>query len=227
MKVIYKDGAPLSTLVCSAMGLDLEPGKLDGTCAICGIKGPGMVAASTRETFTASEFLHDTRLFCPCCDHMYNENKFRFTGWVVSPGYYKVLKHGEVMAAAFTTPLPFALYSTTTGKKQGWIRMAQSINHSREYLKIGWDMEAIHVSDKTLRQHAVVARFIQEHEVPIRVVLAAGEIPPNLLKRIPPADQLPLLKHVKHHARDIAWKWILMFWPKELNFKIKGELPWH
>jgi len=227
MRVTYNIAEPLSTLVCSAMNLDLEQGTLEGTCAICGLKGPGMLAASTRETFTASEFLHDTRLFCPCCNYMYNENKFRFTGWVVSPGHYKILKHGEILAVALTASLPFALYSTTTGKKQGWIRMARSINYSREYLKIGWDMETIHTSDATLHQHAAVARFMQEHDIPLRVVLASGELPPNLLKRIPPADQLPLLKHVKHHARDIAWEWVLMFWPRELNFQVTGELPWH
>jgi hypothetical protein len=226
MKAMYAEGAPLSSLVCSAMDLDLEQGELDGTCAICGRAGPGMVQASTRETFTASEFLHDTRAFCPECNYMYNDNQFRFTCWICTPGAFTKLKHVDVLAALFSATVPFVLYSTTTGKKQGWIRMAQAVNLSKSYLKIGWDMELIHASESTMKQHAVVAKFMQDHDVPVHVVLASGEVPPNLLKRIPAEDQLPLLKHVKKHAKDIAWEWVLMFFPKELNFEIAGELPW-
>lgn len=202
-----------SELVCAALNLPAPGGGYGGRCGLCGQLGEHMLVPNYRETFTGAEFVHDTRLVCPSCNAMYNDNQFRYANWLCHPGGFLKMKPGDVLATilALDGPYPFVCYTTSTYKKQGWIRLLRALNFSNQFMTVGWDMTLVHLRRDKLVARADLVHWLVGNGVK-RGFLLDGTVPLGVLKHLPPATARDVIHFLAGMRRDISWQWVVHFY---------------
>jgi len=204
----------MSQMVTDALSIELPAGEHEGACGLCGVSGRGLLAANYRSTFTSAEFLHDTGLMCPSCYTMYNDGKFRYSNWACHPSGFEKLKHPDVLPwlLDFDGPYPFVLYTTSTYKKQGWIRLQRALNYSSGFVVVGWDMNLVTLQVRSVRRHADTLHQLIELGVK-KGFLLSGDVPLGVLRKLPPLLKKPVLEYLTKNKDDLSWQWVVHFFP--------------
>lgn len=206
----------LGELICKGKNIDPLKGQKSGTCGACGRERKDLLLSNYRKTFTSSEYLHESDYICPFCSELYENSEYRYSNWLCDQERYKKLKKNQVLQALYEQErFPFALYTTATYQKQGWIRMiTQGITYSKGMLSIGYDMNLIQGSIEQITRFVQIARFFRGKKI-YKTAMATGIIPFNLFLTLDETIKRNFLRFIKQNGTNIVWKWILDFLPKE------------
>lgn len=121
-------------------------GDRRGRCLACGRLHDAGFAPTFSEKFTAYQFLQtfDDAILCPACRELLTNTQWRRSHWVVSASGVRWLKREDVRQLLDNVPEPpFALYTTSTFKKHGWLCLQQHVNLSTAELRWGWDEQVL------------------------------------------------------------------------------------
>jgi len=205
----------VSQLINKSRKIILNDGNLEGQCGFCGISGKNLLPIELSDTFTGAEFLHGFPYICPDCWSLYRDNLYRNNIWFVSPSQFKILKHPEVLSQILqqTMEIPWACYTTSTYKKQGWIRLlVQGMNYSTESFVIGWDLNLLFLTRKEIEQY--YAKAIQFQDFGLRKrEMQTSNLNYKTLRTIPSNQQAPILQYLQNNKHNLKWQWILEFLP--------------
>ncbi|OYT64157.1 hypothetical protein B6U67_00715 [Methanosarcinales archaeon ex4484_138] len=194
----------LSKLICTARKIEPEMGDTAGNCIFCGEYSENGYIPGLKTNFTAYEWLQDGEIVCPYCNHMYNEQEYRKSMWVVSDKEYKKIKREEVKDLLLNPPEPpFAIYLTRTYKKQGWIRMMNKINYDQSEFFVGMDYDLIFVKSIQLNVYIPLVELLIERKIPKKEV-QSGRLSPKSIEKI--EMNIDVMKKVEKYANDPLWE---------------------
>ncbi len=206
----------LSELVAVARNVPLERGNFPGKCCMCGIEGTNLLSVTFRDTFTASEFLHDSPFICPACSYMYESNEYRYANWMCNPNEYCTLDRDQVLSAilAYSGPFPMAIYTTSTYKKQGWIRLMKALNYSPQFLSIAWDASLLHTSITNIRSLVQMVHYLEQQG--IKKGFLSNQVPPGLMRKVPGELQLQIARFLNRMRHNLIWQWVVNFYSSKI-----------
>lgn len=182
-------------------------GSLEGVCLVCGAHTreglpPRLVF---RPSFTEyNKLVRGGTVVCPVCAEMLSASEFRRRSWVMTLRGLRFLRRAEVYETIIEPPQPpFALYATTSGKKQGFIVLAPYVATSRDFYPVAWDSDLVWVDR---------ARALRYHEL-ITVLRGMGARKGELLGGCSPRTWAGARREcwlVERYRGDILWR--LMVW---------------
>jgi len=206
----------LGELLCKARGIDPPRGHEKGTCTMCGSSGDDLLPLGLRKTFTGAEFIGSGTIACPWCNYLYEDQRYRYHDWIVTAKRFVELKPGEVLPALFSldpAELPFALYTTETYQKQGYLRLARrGVNCSLETFATAIDTVLLFISRAALVKDL---RFIEwcMREGIYRSDLLAGSPRVKILREIEAkyGNAKQVLERVRTSWKGLNFRWAVLF----------------
>lgn len=202
------DSITLGDLITRARDPELPIPSGTGKCCMCGREGD-TVKPDFRKTFTSTEFLHATPDICPGCYHLYNTGEYRYCNFIVNDTVFTRLKKTDVIPAVLNiSKYPCAIYTTSTYRKQGWIRLVNAITCS-DFLVIGWDMNVIRVSKQRIRDLATLSTYLRDQGFPKSLISSRPRV--NLILKLPRELQRPMTRFLTLKAGDMVWQWVVEF----------------
>jgi hypothetical protein len=210
----------LSDLIVSARNIKISGGDREGICAFCGRESNELYYLELSRTFTSSEYLHNTEYICWKCRHMYKTQKYRYHNWVVSKNSFFEGKRYEILPYLIESNIdpPFAVYTTTTYKKQGWIQGMNLLNYGKKYMTIMWDLKRIDVEMKWLKDK--IKLFLELRDLG----LIRREIrKPTIYLRINIKISKMKLHKLLNLENNPKWEWLVTFCPNRDEWKQKNR----
>lgn len=139
-----------------------EEGVLEGRCVVCGRVGRGFPARFP-ESFTAYAWLQGGSIICSKCKAMLENQDLRRRSWVAffenGKPVVRFLSRNQVLNVLLNPPNPpFAIYVTRTGKKQGYLQLANRVSFSRNIFYVAFDDLLINVRRDVLEKYVKLAR---------------------------------------------------------------------
>jgi len=132
-------------------------GYLSGKCIICGFDTKKGHKIELSDNFTAWSLLQEGNCICEYCYTLLKNQDYRRRNWIATLNGVEFLKRHEILPKLLDPPIPFAIYITKTGKKQGFLHLINRVNYSKDRYFIAFDNELIHVYRKTLEEMVKVA----------------------------------------------------------------------
>lgn len=202
----------LGELICAAKHLSPQVGQYDGMCGACGRERKDLLKSNYRDTFSLTEYLHESDYICPYCSELYENQKYRYSNWICDKNKFLKLKKYEVIESLVKQKeVPFAFYTTTTYQKQGWIQMIiKGINYSTEFLTIGYDMILFQISRNMLLDFISRLKFLKQADISTRELLT-GKVEWHSLKNIPEEKRRENIKFLSQNKKNIKWLWLIEF----------------
>jgi len=133
-------------------------GSLSGKCVICGFKTDKGHPVEFSDNFTAWNLLHEGNCICEFCYELVKNQDYRRKSWIATVEGVKFLKKDEILPTLLDPPIPFAIYITRTGKKQGFLQVISKVNYSKERFFIAFDDELIYVERDQLNEMVDLAK---------------------------------------------------------------------
>jgi len=202
----------LGELICEAKNLTPQVGQYKGMCGACGRDRNNLLKSNYRDTFSLTEYLHESDYICPYCSELYENQGYRYSNWLCDNNrFIKLKKHEVIEALIRQKEVPFALYTTTTYQRQGWIQMIiKGINYSTEFLVIGYDMILFQISRNMLLDFITRLKFLKQAEISTSELLT-GKIGFHCLKNIPEEKRREHIKFLSQNKKNIKWLWLIEF----------------
>ena len=132
-------------------------GNLKGKCVVCGFSTEKGHPVNFSENFTAWNLLQEGNCICEHCFALLKNQDYRRHSWIATLDGIEFLKRDEILPKLLDPPIPFAMYITKTGKKQGFLHLINRVNYSKNHYFLAFDDELIHVNRKTLEEMVKVA----------------------------------------------------------------------
>lgn len=133
-------------------------GKLKGTCVVCGDYTEHGNKIDFSSNFTAWSLLQEGNCICEHCYTLCRDQTYRRNSWVASKEGVKLLKRDQILKTMLEPPEPpFAIYATSTGKKQGFLRLIRKPAMSKKQYFIAFDDFLLFVDTNLLREMVEVA----------------------------------------------------------------------
>jgi len=137
-------------------------GDTFGRCVVCGRETKGF-KASFPETFTAYPLLEGGSIVCGRCWSMLKNGDLRRRSWLAciegNKPAVRFLSRQEALQVLLEPPQPpFAVYLTKTGKKQGFLLLANRVSTSRDLFYVALDDQLLLVDRKKLQRYVELAR---------------------------------------------------------------------
>lgn len=180
-------------------------GNVRGRCVVCGRLHAAGFAPDFSEKFTSYQFLQafEDGCLCAACYEMLTNPQWRRSHWVACATGVRWLKREEVRQLLDCPPEPpFALYTTNTFKKHGWLCLQQHVNLSRTELRWGWDEQVFVMEMQQLREMIGFAEQLRARGWKVGELLSRWEI--HHIAAEPGAYEL-----WKDYRREPAWQWVV------------------
>lgn len=216
----------LNSLLVATQNLPIIKGESIGTCAFCGQTGSNFLPFVPKDTFTNAEFLHGYNFACPACYFIYNDQKtskfYRNHNWIVTQKRFQKLERAEVLDTLLSLPsedLPFAIYTTNTYQKQGFLRLlGQGLNYDTGFMTIAWDTILFQISAALIRQIMQFAGWCQTRGI-YQSEMLSGNVRNLILKQIEAetGQSLAFLRMLRKWSKQIPFQWVISFFPKEFQ----------
>lgn len=202
----------LGKLICEARGITPSKGNYKGICGACGENGRELLKSNYRKTFSLSEYLHESDYICPYCSELYENQEYRYSNWVCSNTEFRKLKKAEVLSSLLLQEnIPFAIYTTNSYQKQGWIRMiVKGINYTTSFFTIGYDVILFHISRKDLLFYIEQIKMLRKAKISTNELLS-GNISLRTLSNIPEFERRRLIKFLRQNKDNPKWLWIIEY----------------
>jgi hypothetical protein len=118
------------------------PGDQHGHCTICGRFVADGHPARFSDVFTSWQHLQafTDAVLCPPCHEMLTNPLWRRANWLLSLSGVEWLQRSDIRNVVYSPPSPpYALYTTSTFKKHGWILLQQQVNTEPSFTRWAWD----------------------------------------------------------------------------------------
>lgn len=132
-------------------------GSLKGRCVICGFETSKGHPVDFSDNFTAWALLQEGNCICEYCYELIKNQDYRRKSWIAGSDGIKFLRQEEVLPTMLDPPVPFAMYITRTGKKQGFLHLVNRVNYSKDRYFVAFDDELIFVDRRRLEEMVKVA----------------------------------------------------------------------
>jgi len=129
-------------------------GCVKGRCIICGFSTDRGYKIDFSDNFTAWNLLQQGDCICEYCYTLIKNQEYRRKSWIATTGGVRFLKRTEILPTMLNPPVPFVMYVTKTGKKQGFLHLINRVNYSKYKYFIAFDDELIFVDRRKL-EHLV------------------------------------------------------------------------
>jgi hypothetical protein len=152
-------------------------GEEAGTCILCGVETEEGFPVEFSSTFTAFSHLAYGNVLCPSCNAFFRNQDFRRRSWKITPCGVEFLKREQVLEFLTTEekPIPFAVYITSTGQKQGWLQGFRYVNFSKQKFFIHTDFVGCVLAEyRQVVEFAELIKFLREKKVS-KTELTSGE----------------------------------------------------
>ncbi len=140
--------------LAEACGVGGAGGARCGRCVICGRSVTNGLEAQFSDTFTAWQHLQSFSdgVLCPPCHTMLADPQWRRSHWLLSPHEgVRWLQRSDIAQLVRVSPRPpYALYTTASFKKHGWIVLQQHVNLDTSVLRFAWDEQVFVVRREEL-----------------------------------------------------------------------------
>ncbi len=133
-------------------------GHLKGRCIICGFSTDKGHRIDFSDNFTAWNLLQQGDCVCEYCYSLISNQDYRRKSWIAHIGGVTFLKRTEILPTMLNPPVPFAMYVTKTGKKQGFLHLINRVNYSKHRYFIAFDDELIFVDRRKLEYFISLAK---------------------------------------------------------------------
>lgn len=135
-------------------GIGGAGGELRGRCVVCGRFVHNGLQAEFGDKFTSWQYLQSfpDGVLCPPCHTMLTDPQWRRSHWMLSPPEgVRWLQRSEIRQLVRIPPSPpYALYTTASFKKHGWIVLQQHVNFDTSVLRFAWDEQVFAVQRSEL-----------------------------------------------------------------------------
>jgi ribosomal protein L37AE/L43A len=201
----------LSELLVKSQSIHLLEGDQQGYCAFCGRNGTNLFKLKLKETFTQLEYIHNSKYICSECKHLYDEPLYRMNGWICTKNEFKIVARSDMINSILQlneNDCPFAIYTTDTYKKQGWLILLCNLNFSTQQITIAWDMTKINVSKNeilTLSTFATELRTLGLYKSEI----LSGMLCRKSLDKF--ENEISILRRLEELKDKIIWQWVVAF----------------
>lgn len=139
------------------------PGDKKGRCIICGRETERGHRVDFSEKFTMWPALEEGDVICEYCYTMARNQDYRRKSWVADRNGVRFLKRGEILPTLLEPPEPpFTIFLTKSGKKQGFLLLANRVSYSRDRYFIAFEDQLIFVDRSLLKRMVEVARKARE-----------------------------------------------------------------
>lgn len=125
-------------------------GTLRGKCVVCGFKTEKGHEIDFSENFTSWSLLQEGNCICEYCYELVKNQDYRRKSWIAGEFGVKFLKREDILSVLSSPPVPFSMYISCTGKKQGFLRIVNSVNYSKDRYTIAFDDELLYIDRHTL-----------------------------------------------------------------------------
>lgn len=140
---------------------------LEGRCIVCEQYTRNGHKIDFSNNFTSWNLLGDGDCICEYCYTLCRDQQYRRKSWVATPDGIKFLKREEVLPVLLDPPkIPFAIYITRSGKKQGFLHLRKRVNYSKERYYIAFEDELLFITRFELQRMVDVAKKARELKFP-------------------------------------------------------------
>ena len=137
-------------------------GDITGRCIICGFDTDKGHTIQLSDNFTAWNLLQEGKVICEYCYPLLKNQDYRRKSWIATSNGVKFLKREDILPILLDPPVPFAMYITKTGKKQGFLHLINRVNYSRDRYFIAFDDELIFVERGKLEEMVKLAQHARK-----------------------------------------------------------------
>ena len=148
---------------------------------------------------------------------MYESNEYRYANWICNPVFFKKLERDQVLSTVLTYEgsFPMALYTTSTYKKQGWIRLMKALSYSPQFLGIAWDASLLHANRTGILFFVQVIHYLEQQGV--KKGFLGSEVPPGVLRKVPAVLQLRVTRFLTRVRHNLLWQWVVNFYTSKIS----------
>ncbi|QLH52778.1 MAG: hypothetical protein CH6_0093 [Candidatus Kapaibacterium sp.] len=186
----------------------IKDGSESGYCVLCGTYTKNGHQFKPSDTFTAYSELQYGNVLCPFCAAFFQDQNFRRKNWILSENGVQFVKREEIAAFLINPnkPLPFAVYITSTGQKQGWLRGFRRISFSKEKFFIHTDFAGcVFTEFQELVYLFEIASKLHEQKVS-KTELKTGEFSMSTYRKGIEKGFANLLDEVKKYVSQPNWE---------------------
>jgi CRISPR type IV-associated protein Csf1 len=180
-------------------------GGIDGNCVVCGRETLEGLEIDYSPNFTKWALLQAGDCLCPHCYELTRNQDYRRSMWVANREGIIRFKKEDMLEHILNPPgPPFGMYLTRTWQKQGFFKLIDKVNHSKQNYFTALDMQVIHVNLETAKQMAELGQKLRKKKI-TKEELETGELSAHRYKDI----DLSLVEQVKEYAKQTLWSLIV------------------
>ena len=180
-------------------------GDIEGPCIVCGRATEQGHEIDYSANFTKWNLLQAGNCICPNCYELTRNQDYRRSMWVANKDGITRFKKEDMLDHILNPPEPpFGMYLTRTWQKQGFFKLINKVNYSRNSYFTALDMQVIRVNLELARKMAELGQKLREKKV-TKVELESGELSAHRYKEI----DLSLVEQVKKYSKQKLWSLIV------------------
>lgn len=150
-------------------------GPIEGNCVVCGRLTHQGLEIDFSKRFTNWNLLQGGNCICPSCYELTRNQSYRRSMWVVNKEGITFFKKKEMLYHILNPPEPpFAMYLTRTWKKQGFFKLINKINYSRDNYTTTLDMQLIQVNREKATEMKEIAEALRKEKI-TKTELTSGQ----------------------------------------------------
>lgn len=138
-------------------------GAMKGHCMLCGRETNKGLEADFSAKFTSWNLFKAGECLCPNCYELSRNQAYRRSMWIACKEGITFFKKDQMLQHLLDPPdPPFAMYLTKTWKKQGFLKLINKVNYSKNSFFIALDSEIIHVVMNNFTEMLKLAKGLRE-----------------------------------------------------------------
>jgi CRISPR type IV-associated protein Csf1 len=140
-----------------------KEGDMEGKCIICGRFTTKGNKIDFSDNFTNWHLLEEGEVICEQCYNMVRDQNHRRKSWVATREGIEFLKRDQFIPIMLNPPEPpFVIYFTKSGKKQGFLKLIDKVNYSKNKFWVAYEDDLIFVDKNILLEMVELAREARE-----------------------------------------------------------------
>jgi len=181
-------------------------GNIDGKCVVCGRSTDQGLEIDYSKRFTNWNLLQGGNCICPPCYELTRNQAYRRSMWVVNREAITFFKKKDMLQHVMNPPdPPFAMYLTRTWKKQGFFKLINKVNYSREQYVTALDMQLIQVNREKAAEMKETAETLRKRKI-TKTELTSGQFYSH---RYDTLDLSLIYKIQQEYVRNPSWELIV------------------
>ncbi|MCX7880838.1 MAG: hypothetical protein N2517_09290 [Ignavibacteria bacterium] len=185
---------------------EINKGNKEGFCVLCGIETVEGVEFEPSSTFTGFSSLQYGDVLCPYCCAFFVRQDFRRRNWIIQDGEVKYFSRGELLDILRNEKkVPFAIYVTQTGQRQGWLTGFRLVSSSNNRFFVHTDfVGCVEVEKRLLEEMIEDGRFLRDNKISKTELLIGFSI--TTYKKALLGNFENILEKVKHYVSQPLWE---------------------